>query len=161
MSKKRIPWTSIEAYRSIMPSLTHRRRQVLKLLLKWFELHKEAPTGQELEAAGFVTGSWKRLPELAESNVIHRGPARKCAVTNTRACTWELGPADDEAFGAPPIDEGLLQRLRVLRHFAPDVPMNAAQKILACTEYKIHPLWDLKQPKGAETQLDVFRFPED
>lgn len=149
------PWTSILAYRRLLPTLTARRRETLKNLLRFHDVNKFWPTGQELEAASFFSGVWKRLSELAdEHHCIHRGPRRRCNVTGSLADTWIAGPGEGKDPAELPVDEGLQRRLAVLRSVAPDVPFEVAKAIFACTERKLYAVWELPEEKG--DQLDLF-----
>jgi hypothetical protein len=99
------PWTSTEAYRKQVDSLTAKRAYAFKLLCRFLYMRGYAPTARELEqwaitrqihptgdsSRGFLA---RRLSEVRDlHNLVRWGVKRECLETGNTARTWEPHPA--------------------------------------------------------------------
>lgn len=139
-------WTSLEAYREILPHLKGMRLRTLEALLHYVNAQGRGPTGQELEAyapqsLGAQPGRLKRLGELADHfNAVHRAGVRTCTITGRPVFVWMPGPGDGE-LGAPNPDNRLRRRLERLRQITLRLTFADARLILGCGEKSLARVW--------------------
>lgn len=86
--------TSVEAFRSLGPSLGREQLRVLRLLKE----HGPGTAKEIAKAAGEPITLQKRLPELVEMGLAERLCERPCFVTRKTATVWKA----KESFGPPP-----------------------------------------------------------
>lgn len=106
-SNQEMPWTSIQAFKRVLPRLGGDRKQVLEWLIDYTNAVGQPPTARELDtwvtnhglsaASDIVRKVGRRLGELrVKDNAIHKGVTRKCGKTTYDATTWVLGPPSGE-----------------------------------------------------------------
>lgn len=146
-------WTSMNAFRSILPVITQKQNEVLTALIEFTVQRGKPPTAMELTK--FMGRSQRdtvlpRLNELRqERNACHHLDRRKCESTGNPAVTWGLGPEPGKTLDASKIVK------------TPARPRKTAQQILAdwgippgqpvnCGYVDIIPLVEAAMQEGAD-----------